>query len=230
MVLGGHSDKTMVPLVSHATLRGVPVTQLLSKEALTDVVEKTKVGGATLTGLLGTSAWYAPGASAATLVEAIALDSKKVIPCCVYLEGEYGEKELCVGVPIVLGKGGFEKVVDVKLEGEEKAARELGAKALFDEKYGEVVRVVSVPGFSVELCGGLHVKATGDIGCFKILREESVGSGTRRIIATTGMNVLDILQHLFGLRTDLTALLSTDEEGLALKAQGLVDALHRLQQ
>ena len=108
-------------------------------------------------------------------------------------------------------------------------ARELGAKALFDEKYGEVVRVVSVPGFSVELCGGLHVKATGDIGCFKILREESVGSGTRRILATTGMNVLDILQHLFGLRTHLTALLSTDEEGLALKAQGLVDELHRLQ-
>ena len=121
MVLGGHSDKTMVPLVSIATLRGIPVTQLLSKEVLADVVQKTKVGGATLTGLLGTSAWYAPGASAATLVEAIALDSKKVIPCCVYLEGEYGEKELCVGVPIVLGKDGFEKVVDVKLEGEEKA-------------------------------------------------------------------------------------------------------------
>ena len=89
--------------------------------------------------------------------------------------------------------------------------------------------MVSVPGFSVELCGGLHVKATGDIGCFKILREESVGSGTRRIIATTGMNVLDILQHLFGLRTHLTALLATDEEGLAVKAQGLVDELHRLQ-
>ena len=121
MVIGGHNDKTMVPLVSIATLRGIPVTQLLSKEVLADVVQKTKVGGATLTGLLGTSAWYAPGASAATLVEAIALDSKKVIPCCVYLEGEYGEKELCVGVPIVLGKGGFEKVVDVKLEGEEKA-------------------------------------------------------------------------------------------------------------
>ncbi|MBF1696308.1 MAG: malate dehydrogenase, partial [Selenomonas sp.] len=81
MVIGGHNDKTMVPLVSIATLRGIPVTQLLSKEVLADVVQKTKVGGATLTGLLGTSAWYAPGASAATLVEAIALDSKKVIPC-----------------------------------------------------------------------------------------------------------------------------------------------------
>ena len=111
----------MVPLVSIATLRGIPVTQMLSKEALDDVVQKTKVGGATLTGLLGTSAWYAPGASAAALVEAIALDAKKIIPCCVYLEGEYGEKELCVGVPIVLGKNGFEKVVNVKLEGEEKA-------------------------------------------------------------------------------------------------------------
>ena len=105
MVIGGHNDKTMVPLVSIATLRGIPVTQLLSKDVLDDVVQKTKVGGATLTGLLGTSAWYAPGASAAALVEAI----------------EYGEKELCVGVPIVLGKNGFEKVVDVKLEGEEKA-------------------------------------------------------------------------------------------------------------
>ena len=121
MVICGHNDKTMVPLVSIATLRGIPVTQLLSKQVLDDVVQKTKVGGATLTGLLGTSAWYAPGASAAALVEAIALDAKKVIPCCVYLEGEYGEKELCVGVPIVLGKDGFEKVVDVKLEGEEKA-------------------------------------------------------------------------------------------------------------
>ena len=129
MVLGGHNDKTMVPLVSIATLRGIPVTQLLSKEVLADVVQKTKVGGATLTGLLGTSAWYAPGASAATLVEAIALDAKKVIPCCVYLEGEYGEKELCVGVPIVLGKGGFEKVVDVKLEGEEKAKFEESVEA-----------------------------------------------------------------------------------------------------
>ncbi len=110
-----------------------------------------------------------------------------------------------------------------------EAAREMGAKALFDEKYGETVRVVSVPGFSVELCGGLHVRATGDIGCFKILREESIGSGTRRILATTGMNILDLLQRLFGLRSHLTSLLSTDEEGLAAKTQGLVDELHRLQ-
>lgn len=108
-------------------------------------------------------------------------------------------------------------------------ARAMGAKALFDEKYGDTVRVVSVPDFSVELCGGLHVAATGDIGCFKILREESIGSGTRRILATTGLNVLELLQRLFGLRSHLTTLLSTDEEGLAAKAQGLIDELHALQ-
>ncbi len=108
-------------------------------------------------------------------------------------------------------------------------ARAMGAKALFDEKYGDTVRVVSVPDFSVELCGGLHVSATGDIGCFKILREESIGSGTRRILATTGLNVLELLQRLFGLRSHLTTLLSTDEEGLAAKAQGLIDELHALQ-
>ncbi len=120
-VIGGHSDKTMVPLVSLATYRGIPVTQLLSEEAVKSAVEQTKVGGATLTGLLGTSAWYAPGAAAAALVEAIALDAKKLIPCCVYLDGEYGEKDLCIGVPVVLGKNGMEKIVELKLEGEEKA-------------------------------------------------------------------------------------------------------------
>ena len=107
-------------------------------------------------------------------------------------------------------------------------ARALGAKALFDEKYGDVVRVVSVPGFSTELCGGLHVRATGDIGCFKILQEESIGSGTRRILATTGLNVLDLLQRLFGLRAHLTGLLSTDEEGLEAKTQGLIDELNHM--
>ena len=120
-VIGGHSDKTMVPLTSLATYRGIPVTQLLTKEQLDDAVAQTKVGGATLTGLLGTSAWYAPGAAAAAMVEAIALDAKKLMPCCVYLDGEYGEKDLCIGVPVILGKNGMEKIVEYKLEGDEKA-------------------------------------------------------------------------------------------------------------
>ncbi len=121
MVIGGHSDKTMVPLASYATYRGIPVSQFLSQDEIDDAVAKTKVGGATLTKLLGTSAWYAPGAAAAALVEAIATDAKKLIPCCVYLDGEYGEKDLCIGVPVVLGAKGVEKIVDVKLEGDEKA-------------------------------------------------------------------------------------------------------------
>ncbi|MBR0256683.1 MAG: alanine--tRNA ligase [Synergistaceae bacterium] len=104
-------------------------------------------------------------------------------------------------------------------------AQSLGAKALFDEKYGDIVRVVDVPGFSMELCGGLHVSRTGDIGSFKILREESIGSGTRRILAVTGMNVIALLQKLFALRSSMTALLSTDEDGLADKAKALVDDL-----
>ena len=121
MVIGGHSDKTMVPLVSLATYKGIPIKQLLSDDLITEAVEQTKVGGATLTKLLGTSAWYAPGAAAAALVEAIALDANKLIPCCVYLDGEYGEKDLCIGVPVILGKNGLEKIVEVKLEGDEKA-------------------------------------------------------------------------------------------------------------
>ena len=110
-------------------------------------------------------------------------------------------------------------------EHSKQEAQALGAKALFDEKYGDVVRVVDVPGFSMELCGGLHVKRTGDIGSFKILREESIGSGTRRIFATTGMNVVLMLQKLFTLRNSMTALLSTDEDGLNEKAKALVDEL-----
>ena len=120
IVIGGHSDKTMVPLVSLATWLGVPVSKFLSKDVLDDVVAQTKVGGATLTKLLGTSAWYAPGAAAAAMVEAIALDAKKLIPCCVSLDGEYGEKDLCIGVPVVLGKDGMEKIIELDLAGEEK--------------------------------------------------------------------------------------------------------------
>ncbi len=133
MVIGGHSDKTMVPLVSLATLRGIPVAKLLTKEVLDDVVANTKVGGATLTKLLGTSAWMAPGAAAAAMVEAIVLDAKKVIPTCVYLDGEYGEKDLCIGVPVILGKGGCEKIIDLDeaglLTGDEKAKFEESVQA-----------------------------------------------------------------------------------------------------
>ncbi len=121
MVIGGHSDKTMVPLASYATYRGVPVSQFLDQAAIDDAVEKTKVGGATLTGLLGTSAWYAPGAAAAALAEAIVQDTKQMIPCCVYLDGEYGEKDLCIGVPVILGANGLEKIVEIDLNDKEKA-------------------------------------------------------------------------------------------------------------
>lgn len=121
MVIGGHGDTTMIPLVRFATYRGIPVTQILDKATLDKVVADTMVGGATLTGLLGTSAWYAPGAAGATVAEAIATDAKKLIPCCVALDGEYGEKDICIGVPVVLGKNGIEKIVDLKLNAEEKA-------------------------------------------------------------------------------------------------------------
>ncbi len=120
---------------------------------------------------------------------------------------------------------------NIKLDIQEhtkEEAQKLGAKALFDEKYGDIVRVVNVPDFSMELCGGLHVNATGDIGCFKILREESIGSGTRRILATTGLNVLEMLQRLNGLKNAMTALLATDEENLKEKTQNLIDELKRV--
>ena len=142
MVIGGHSDKTMVPLVSRATLRGIPVTSLLSKEQIDDGVANTKVGGATLTKLLGTSAWMAPGAAAASMVEAIALDAKKLIPCCVYLEGEYDEKDLCIGVPCILGKNGLEKIVEIQLEGDEKAKfqESVGAARATNAKLGDALK------------------------------------------------------------------------------------------
>ena len=120
MVIGGHSDKTMVPLGSIATYKGIPVSHLLSEAELEDAIAQTKVGGATLTKLLGTSAWYAPGAAAGELVKSIITDGKKLIPCCVYLEGEYGEDDLCIGVPVILGADGVEKIVELKLDGVEK--------------------------------------------------------------------------------------------------------------
>ena len=120
MVIGGHSDKGMVPLTRLATRNSVPVTQFISQESLDAVREATKVGGATLTGLLGTSAWYAPGAAVSGLVQAIACDQKKIFPCSVLLEGEYGLSDLCIGVPVVLGKTGIEKIVDIELSDSEK--------------------------------------------------------------------------------------------------------------
>ncbi|MBQ8693009.1 MAG: alanine--tRNA ligase, partial [Synergistaceae bacterium] len=120
---------------------------------------------------------------------------------------------------------------NIKLEISEHSkdeAQALGAKALFDEKYGDVVRVVNVPEFSMELCGGLHVNATGDIGSFKILKEESIGSGTRRILAITGLNVIELMQKLSGLKEFMTALFAADEDNLKDKAQNLVDELKRV--
>ena len=121
LVIGGHGDTTMIPLTRFASYKGRPVADLLDKDALAKVVADTMVGGATLTGLLGTSAWYAPGAAAAYLVESILHDQKKVIPCCVSLEGEYGQNDICIGVPVVIGKNGVEEILDYKLNDEEQA-------------------------------------------------------------------------------------------------------------
>ena len=120
MVIGGHSDTGMVPLTSHATRNSIKVSEFLSEERLEQVKEDTKVGGATLTKLLGTSAWYAPGAAVSGLVQAIACDQKKMYPCSALLDGEYGLSDLCIGVPVILGKNGIEKIVDVPLSDAEK--------------------------------------------------------------------------------------------------------------
>ncbi len=121
MVIGGHSDKGMVPLTRLATRNSVPVSEFISEERLEQVMQDTKVGGATLTGLLGTSAWYAPGAAVSGLVQAIACDQKKIYPCSTLLEGEYGLNDLCIGVPVVLGKNGIESIVEINLNDAEKA-------------------------------------------------------------------------------------------------------------
>lgn len=121
MVIGGHSDTGMVPLTRMATRNSIPVSAFLSEERLNQVSEDTKVGGATLTKLLGTSAWYAPGAAVSALVQAIACDQQKMFPCSVLLEGEYGLNDLCIGVPVILGKNGIEKIVEIELNDSEKA-------------------------------------------------------------------------------------------------------------
>lgn len=120
MVIGGHSDTGMVPLTSHATRNSIRVSEFLSADRLGQVAEDTKVGGATLTKLLGTSAWYAPGAAVSALVQSIACDQKKMFPCSTFLEGEYGLNDICIGVPVILGKDGIEKIVDIPLSDAEK--------------------------------------------------------------------------------------------------------------
>ncbi|MBE0390884.1 malate dehydrogenase [Flavobacterium sp. 7E] len=121
MVIGGHGDTTMIPLTRLASYNGIPVSQFLSQEALQNVAASTMVGGATLTGLLGTSAWYAPGASVAFLVDSILNDQKKMIACSVFVEGEYGQNDICIGVPCIIGKNGVEEIVEIELNDTEKA-------------------------------------------------------------------------------------------------------------
>ena len=130
VVIGGHGDTTMIPLTRLASYTGVPVSQFLDAEALKKVAADTMVGGATLTGMLGTSAWYAPGAAVAALVSSIINDQKKMFPCCVALDGEYGQKDICLGVPVIIGKNGWEKIVDYKLTADEQAAFNKSADAV----------------------------------------------------------------------------------------------------
>jgi malate dehydrogenase len=120
MVIGGHGDTTMIPLTRLASYNGTPVSNHLSAEALEEVAAATMVGGATLTKLLGTSAWYAPGASVAYLVDSIINDQKRMIPCSVFLEGEYGESDICIGVPCIIGKDGVEQILDIQLDADEQ--------------------------------------------------------------------------------------------------------------
>ncbi|RED42117.1 malate dehydrogenase (NAD) [Winogradskyella eximia] len=130
MVIGGHSDTGMVPLISHATRNSIKVSEFLSEDRLNQVAEDTKVGGATLTKLLGTSAWYAPGAAVSGLVQAIACDQKKIFPCSTLLDGEYGLSDLCIGVPVILGRNGIEKIVDVSLSDAEKEHMKASAEGV----------------------------------------------------------------------------------------------------
>jgi malate dehydrogenase len=130
MVIGGHSDTGMIPLTRLATRNSVPVSEFLSAEKMDYVMEETKVGGATLTKLLGTSAWYAPGAAVSAMVQAIANDANKMFPCSCLLEGEYGLNDICIGVPAIIGKNGIEQIVEIKLEEDEKAKLQESADAV----------------------------------------------------------------------------------------------------
>lgn len=130
IVVGGHGDTTMIPLIRFATWNSIPVTKFLSADQQKQIVQDTMVGGATLTKLIGTSAWYAPGAAGAAMVESIVRDEKKLFTCCVKLEGEYGQKDICLGVPVVIGKGGVEKIVPMDLNDEEKGLFSKSAEAV----------------------------------------------------------------------------------------------------
>ena len=130
MVIGGHGDTTMIPLTRLATYNGIPISSILSSEKLEEVSAATMVGGATLTKLLGTSAWYAPGASVAYLVNSILHDQKRIIPCSVMLDGEYGQSDICIGVPTIIGKNGWEKIMDLNLNDKESANFKKSASAV----------------------------------------------------------------------------------------------------
>ena len=130
VVVGGHGDTTMIPLIRMATWNSVPVTQFLNQEQQDKIVKDTMVGGATLTALIGTSAWYAPGAAAAALAESIVRDEKKLFTCCVSLTGEYKQNDICLGVPVIIGKDGWEKIIDFQLNETEQAAFDKSAAAV----------------------------------------------------------------------------------------------------
>ncbi len=130
LVVGGHGDTTMIPLIRYATWNSAPVSTFLSEEQQKQIVADTMVGGATLTKLIGTSAWYAPGAAGAALVEAIVRDQKKLFTCCVSLNGEYGQNDICLGVPVTIGRNGWEKIVDFKLNEAEQAEMDKSAAAV----------------------------------------------------------------------------------------------------
>jgi malate dehydrogenase len=129
MLLGGHGD-TMVPLPRYTTVSGIPVTELIDDEKLNTIVERTKKGGGELVALMGTSAWYAPGAAAAQMVESILRDQKRIFPVCTWLNGEYGQKEIYLGVPVVLGKKGIEKIIELKLNADEMNLLNESSKAV----------------------------------------------------------------------------------------------------
>ncbi|TAH11784.1 MAG: malate dehydrogenase [Sphingobacteriia bacterium] len=130
VVVGGHGDTTMIPLIRHATWNSAPVSNFLSADQQKQIVNDTMVGGATLTKLIGTSAWYAPGAAGAALVESIVRDQKKLFTCCVSLDGEYGQKDICLGVPVTIGRNGWEKVLDFTLNADEQAEFNKSAEAV----------------------------------------------------------------------------------------------------